>query len=380
MLAPMSANETLGLMLVRHGLITRPQLYDALRLQRHNGRLLGTCLLSLGYVDPRKLLEILSHQLGIPALPPGSLNGAQPEAVKRVPGEVAWRLKLVPYSWDGTMLGVAVADGRALNHLQEVAFHAQAAIGAYLALEMEIEAVLRGIYPEVRITGEESSEPLQPERPRPAKLSNSAEIPSRDFGTALGLQSPPPVVLDDRKPQTAERKVIRAAPPPAKPSPAPSPPVEVPLLERVGFYDAVEQIYDVQQAREVGMLVGRALMNYFSAIIVLEVVGDTVVVLAVAGTSLSRATAPLDLVPRTKAILNDRVIAYGTAGDDPRAAEIVKVFGANGAATSLLAPVLTEGGTRFLLYADNGATADLYEDLHDVELLFKEAETALSML
>ncbi|MBI3178503.1 MAG: hypothetical protein HYZ27_02505, partial [Deltaproteobacteria bacterium] len=139
----MSSHETLGLLLVRDGIITRPQLYDALRLQRQNNRLLGTCLLTLGYVPADKLLEILARQLAIPALPPGTLSGASPEAVKRVPGEVAVRLRVVPYSYDHEMLGVAVADGRALNHLHEVAFHAQAAVGAYVALESEIEAVLR---------------------------------------------------------------------------------------------------------------------------------------------------------------------------------------------------------------------------------------------
>jgi hypothetical protein len=118
-----ASHETLGLLLVRDGIITRPQLYDALRLQRQNNRLLGTCLLVLGYVQSEILLDFLSRQLAIPALPPGTLGRATPEAFRRVPRDVALRLRVVPYSWDGEMLGVAVADGRALNHLDEVAFH-----------------------------------------------------------------------------------------------------------------------------------------------------------------------------------------------------------------------------------------------------------------
>ena len=103
-----SSHETLGLLLVRDGLITRPQLYDALRLQRQNNRLLGTCILSLGYIETARLLDILSRQLAIPALPPGSLANASPEAIARVPGDVATRLRVLPYSWDGAMLGVQV--------------------------------------------------------------------------------------------------------------------------------------------------------------------------------------------------------------------------------------------------------------------------------
>ncbi|MEK7704104.1 MAG: type II secretion system protein GspE, partial [Myxococcota bacterium] len=63
-------------MLVREGLVTRPQLYDALRLQRQNNLLLGTCLLSLGYVDAERLLSTLAKQLAIPALRPGTLGSA----------------------------------------------------------------------------------------------------------------------------------------------------------------------------------------------------------------------------------------------------------------------------------------------------------------
>ena len=85
----MSTHETLGLLLVREGLITRPQLYDALRLQRQNNHLLGTCLLSLGYVDAERLLATLSRQLAVPALRPGMLVQAAPKAIARVPGDVA---------------------------------------------------------------------------------------------------------------------------------------------------------------------------------------------------------------------------------------------------------------------------------------------------
>ena len=60
----MATHETLGLILVRRGVITRPELYDALRLQRSTGQLLGTCLIELGYLEDERLLEFLAEQLG----------------------------------------------------------------------------------------------------------------------------------------------------------------------------------------------------------------------------------------------------------------------------------------------------------------------------
>ena len=65
---------------------------------------------------------------------------------------------------------------------------------------------------------------------------------------------------------------------------------------------------------------------------------------------------------------------------DPRGSEIVTAFGLSPAPTTLIAPIADPQDVRLLAYADNGEIKDLYDDLHDVELLFKEAETALGLL
>ncbi len=371
----MSTHETLGLLLVRDGVITRPQLYDALRLQRQNSRLLGTCLLTLGYVSGDKLLAILARQLAIPALPPGTLGSASVEAIKRVPGEVAVRLRIVPYSYDNEMLGVAVADGRALNHLHEVAFHAQAAVGAYVALESEIEAVLRQIYPhEARRLSEPPprAEPNR-ERPRPARVAPVGEVPSLNFGEALGLDGEP-VILETPKGE----QLIRAAPPRAALRGPPPKARRVLELKRLGLYDAVEQIYAVKTPEAVATLVGRAVLNYFSRAVILAAQDGALAAMAAGGVK-AQASVPAAEVPATWQNLGERSIAYGPWSQDPRAAEICAGLGLGQAATALIAPIVSPKAVHFLVYADNGAAQDLYEDLHDVELLFKEAETALGM-
>lgn len=85
----MATHETLGLILVRSGVLTRPQLYDALRLQRGSGRLLGTCLITLGYLDPPKLLSFLSDQLNAPICDQELLDRAPKEAWERLSAESA---------------------------------------------------------------------------------------------------------------------------------------------------------------------------------------------------------------------------------------------------------------------------------------------------
>ena len=51
-----------------------------------------------------------------------------------------------------------------------------------------------------------------------------------------------------------------------------------------------------------------------------------------------------------------------------------------GALTYLIAPVVGHQQPRLIIYADNGPDPELYEDLHDVEMLLKESETALNIL
>lgn len=359
----MSAHETLGLLLVREGLITRPQLYDALRLQRQTGRLLGTCLLSLGYVRPEALLAMLSRQLSIPALPPGTLNRASPDAVRRVPREVAFRLRILPYSWDGHMLGVAVADGRVLSQLHEVAYHARAAVGAYVALETEIEAVLRTVYPEsaTAVAPAPADPALRPRPPRTVAPDVAATPSDRHWGP--------------------ERRAL-GEPPPKRPAASGPPPSSTPcpVLERFGFLDSVEKLYEAASPGDVGRVVGEALLNYFSRVLVLESDGRTCRAVGCAGFGLRRGEAPEAALPLTMAKLGERQLAYGFTTTDVRAAELGSVFGLEPGATALVAAVGEGVRPRLIVLADNGANTDLYEDLHDIELLFKEAETGLGML
>ncbi len=379
----MSTHETLGLLLVRDGVITRTQLYDALRLQRQDNRLLGTCLLTLGYIQPESLLEMLSRQLQIPALPPGALRRAQKLALQRVPAELAYKLRVLPYSWDGEMLGVAVSDGRILEHLQEIAYHARCAVGAYVALEPEIDEALRLYYPQ-------SSQPIDVQalggRPRPPRAqvqtSEPAEAPTV-LSTVKRPGAPPTPAMGvpalDAKGQPLARSptpaqgvsVINRAPPPATADLT---------LERMKFLDAVEQIYDQKTPPAIAKVCGRALLNYFSRVAVAVHAGGAYRLVGCAGTAVRRVDVPEGALPLVKKRLDERNISYGPASLDVRAAELCGVFGITPGATAMIASVGVALPERLVLFADNGDSRELYEELHDIEMLCKEAETALGML
>lgn len=398
-----ATQETLGVLLVRQGLVTREQLYDALRLQRQNNRLLGTCLMSLGYVGAKELLQVISGQLKVPMLAPGMLAKADPKAVALVPGEVALRLRVVPYSFDGQMLGVAIADGRVLAHLHEVAHHSRTAVGAYLATELEIEAALARLY-----QAPNRQKPLPPaqkfeERPRPVKTpppkpppQGGADLPLPSYQPNGGPHAARP--MHASSPVMAP-PALGAAATNTAPSPGPqrmaqelTPPqgggrltIPKPSLERLSLYDAVEKIYEAEGEEGIGRLIGQALHNYFRRAMVFAVEEGQLRLAAFGGGDLDshapeRPAIAIVAIPDVADLLAKRTITYGPAAAEPAVAELCDMFGVMEPATALMAPVHSGRGVRLLIYADNGAATDLYEDLHDIEMLFKEAETALEMM
>jgi hypothetical protein len=150
----------------------------------------------------------------------------------------------------------------------------------------------------------------------------------------------------------------------------------------LGLYQAVEEIYAAPDAEEVGRLVGRALLDYFKRVLVLVVQDRQLEVVGYGGLKPGRAAVALEAVPEVVAGLSERRISYGLARNDPRIAELCDLFDLQEGATALLAPIRWADGeeAEILVWSDNADDPELYDDLHDVELLLKEAETALGML
>ncbi len=337
---PVATHETLGLILVRRGVITRPELYDALRLQRSTGRLLGTCLIELGTLDGERLLAFLAEQLGAPICRRKDLERADPTAVARLSASSARALLAFPVGWDGTTLQLAIANGAILSRLSEVEIETRCAVRPLVALERDVLAVIEMCH------GQTSTEP----------------------GHALldtpGARGRPPT-------PSLPPRVVRAAPPRAPITRRTGrPPTQAPL-ERIGLYEAIEQLYEARTSSEVARHVGRALLNYFARVLVLragQVIGH-------AGVTPQYS----ELKPATARLFDQLAVPalhYGATREMRRAAALAADLRIGRPPHALIAT--TQG--EMLYYADNDDAPEAYEDLHDLELLFKEASTALGLL
>lgn len=99
----------LGEILVEHGQVTQQQLSEALLQQRVSGKRLGSLLVELGALDERVLADALGEHFQLPVV---DLRYAtpDPEAIARIPESSARSLSVIPLSFDGASLTVAVAD------------------------------------------------------------------------------------------------------------------------------------------------------------------------------------------------------------------------------------------------------------------------------
>ena len=84
----------IGDLLVQNGVITEPQLMEALNTQKKTGQKLGRALVALGFVKEARFIEFLSQQLNIPAVDLSHYKLGQKD-VKRLSETHARRFRVI---------------------------------------------------------------------------------------------------------------------------------------------------------------------------------------------------------------------------------------------------------------------------------------------
>src|SRR4051812_48346340 len=105
----MSRRIRLGESLVEAGLITAPQLDEALARKTTTGERIGEALVALGYISERDLVRTLAKDADIPFLEANELR-VDPTVIPFVTAAVAKTNNLVPLRADGRALVVAMGN------------------------------------------------------------------------------------------------------------------------------------------------------------------------------------------------------------------------------------------------------------------------------
>ncbi len=174
--------QKLGELLVDAGVISRPQLSDALSHQRQYGGRLGTCLVELGLVDDRTLAGILAKQLNIPSATAAQLEKCEAFAIKLVPPSVAERLRAVPIRQDGDKLWVVMADPTDKQAVGELSKASGKQVRAMVAPELLVQYALERYYkvkrkPRVVQVQTAASDLLKIDSPKKSAMPLGATLP-----------------------------------------------------------------------------------------------------------------------------------------------------------------------------------------------------------
>ncbi|NOH96449.1 ATPase, T2SS/T4P/T4SS family [Vibrio sp. 99-70-13A1] len=101
--------KRLGDLLVEEGIITEPQVQQALAAQKSTGRKLGDALIELGFLSEQQMLTFLSQQLDIPLIDLSRAN-VDIDAVQLLPEVHARRLRALVIGRNGDTLRIAMSD------------------------------------------------------------------------------------------------------------------------------------------------------------------------------------------------------------------------------------------------------------------------------
>jgi type IV pilus assembly protein PilB len=182
-MSPGAKKIKLGELLLRAGVITEPQLQQALTQQKQWGGKLGSILISMKILDEDTLVKALSRQLGLPRV---DFSGVviSPEALAALPAEKALKNQVLPISLDKARktLLVAMSDPAQLNLIDELSFLTGCKIQVAIAGQTALSEALRKYY---------GSEELPPE-------AEEAQVPQLE---RVSEPKPPPAAPAESDPE-----------------------------------------------------------------------------------------------------------------------------------------------------------------------------------
>lgn len=139
----------LGQLLLKAGLISEDQLNEAVRVQKLEGKRLGSVLLKLGHINEESLITFLSRQYNAPAI---NLSDHKIDTalLKLVSYETAKKFQLIPISKEGASLRVALVDPSNNFAIDEIRFLTGMKISVHVAAESAVTAAIEKYYPKAK--------------------------------------------------------------------------------------------------------------------------------------------------------------------------------------------------------------------------------------
>jgi type IV pilus assembly protein PilB len=137
--------KLLGQVLKEMRLVHEGQIQEALGVQKKDGGRIGQALVKMGAISEDQLMVALGKQAGLDVI---DLKGFEPnkDAVSKVDESYARPFQLVPVSFDGTTLVVAMADAMNKGALDDIRFTANCEVKGVVAEPSQVAAAIEKAY------------------------------------------------------------------------------------------------------------------------------------------------------------------------------------------------------------------------------------------
>lgn len=140
-----TVNKQLGEILVERGMITRPQLEEALVYQRANAMLFGEALVVLKFATEEDIVQALTCQYGFPYLPLANYE-ISPEVIATLPAKVCKQYSLIPIDKIGKSLTLAMSNPLNVHALEDVELVTGCIVQAFVSTSSEITTAIKRYY------------------------------------------------------------------------------------------------------------------------------------------------------------------------------------------------------------------------------------------
>ncbi len=168
----------LGQLLVEKKIITPEQLDAALREQKKTKELLGVSLVRLGFISEEMIyLPILAEHFGVDLVNFKAIEITK-EAIEKIPAKFAYHYKVMPVSYQGGTLTIALTKPLDIHTLDDVGLVAQCRLKSVLASEKDIMEAIRKYYGVGAETIEQMMDEAEPQKKSGPVIENVEEIGS----------------------------------------------------------------------------------------------------------------------------------------------------------------------------------------------------------
>ncbi|RJP59427.1 MAG: type II secretion system protein GspE [Candidatus Auribacter fodinae] len=125
--------------------ISSHQAEEARKFSSNSGKSVRQSLVELGFVKPLEIAKALAYQFGMELV---QLDRAliDPEVIKCIPRDIAYKYQIVPVKLDNDLLTVAISDPLALDILENLRFELNLEVDGIVAMEEEIQTALERYY------------------------------------------------------------------------------------------------------------------------------------------------------------------------------------------------------------------------------------------